>query len=1405
MTLNGQEAKTQITQMFTHNELHALHHGNTSSAEYNIDIEVEKDGNAIRVYCTSLTDAWNTPIEAIQLQTFHESLREAATIIKRNNLSQLECPNVSEPLSCALFLSRLASIPDVLQDEEFHKLLDMPPRVRHGLRSSHDKLFCDIEEYRMVCSGGLQRHVRSVKEEEEESKENEWWYQLKRHRDNGRSVLCCSHHTDQTILLSLLEIGPSAGEITQFNDKKYEFHLKHGKRRWIIQASNSKDYKRWMKPFGEIKGQIEEKVDAEPPAPGIAYFCDKMFIYKEKDTDDDNDVDYGHQNTSFHTYESLRGGKLGVKSSDKTQKHVSKGETCYFCPSVLSKGKGCYQYCRRDDESSRKSLIHVCELCMKQMLQWQQGETCFVEMVIHRLEVSENLETGNGQCEIQMSVRLYWDDSRLHVNEIDQCPKIKFRHTVGKVEPYQVKMSRGVKIDVFSADPFNSSKKQSNEESKDAANPNDTHGYMGCVEYDCDIVMEERFELNAFPFDCQDIPIYIAAENFETFAPAYLHEGKPFISMDGEATDLGNWIVNSTMIEFNTNDSKDEIRVMIKIKREYMPYFLKYVFLIGCVSILSLSSYSLDLDDKPDKVATVLGLILTLIFIDIPRLPVVTFLDGYYFTSFMYLVAVTAQNAIGDLGIIDLFHHSDLWMLQSSNKFWSVAFLCIFLFYHMLFIFVAAFIIAKENKKLSMTWREIQTVVAEQYLKLGAKQNTDYSIELKDPNDTGLHVYRTKQLNPDNEIHSHNVIQQSLTFNNGCLNCIAIPIWVIGVLTIFCLPVVASFMQWALIESKTCIYFDTHDLIEVRWTMVLFLLCVIEVIMIIVVVAMVRGSCCFKTTALSTGWSMFIAVVAFSVSVLCYIMAIHNYTFWFHHSNIQCEIPFYESLVQHLFGIWVALYTVGYILCLVALEIVIQNDVDNNRYYNQRVFCVWNCTKFLTKLSEMCMVFLTIIIQIPTCIVQLILIWDIDMDSSSAQCTASYVNITTAEAVVLLILSYLFIGIRSISHKLDHEDAPTYIVYTFFYQVIQILSIHCFAYWTHQLFNCENKYHQPHQGDMTQYVHLSFYLWIIYDCGVSIVCVILYLFGDITDIDRSAAGADSRTKWLWYTFFIGLLCVQLPVALLQLGQAWLYLNNGLLVFNSIVIILCVWCALMIFQYPWMYIMKHGEYTQNKLKHWVTRSVLACVVGLCFILSIHSFTLVSPDHFIWYLLLVCIIIYSLLSLYVVVSIFTGLCGSGIGWFKQVYNTKDIITVYMTTILFLLQIIAALFQLDHLENESCSVPPDGNTYSKAEAMALLVFTVLQYAPAFDILLYNVADTDAQKIGRTAILIMSVVEFAIMIHSVVFWSQDGLICDVENHSYAWFTICIVVYILMFCWLMSLNNSLCRLFTRVCNGKQS
>ena len=117
------------------------------------------------------------------------------------------------------------------------------------------------------------------------------------------------------------------------------------------------------------------------------------------------------------------------------------------------------------------------------------------------------------------------------------------------------------------------------------------------------------------------MPLRIKPVNFHRLAPAYLDKAEaPFFKIPEEATNLGAFTVVNTVVEFDKDDgtvdgraTDNDMRVLFKLERNWGRY-LQYAFILGSVCLLSLTSYSLE--DKADRLATVLGLILGVCSLD---------------------------------------------------------------------------------------------------------------------------------------------------------------------------------------------------------------------------------------------------------------------------------------------------------------------------------------------------------------------------------------------------------------------------------------------------------------------------------------------------------------------------------------------------------------------------------------------------------------------------------------------------------------------------------------------------------------------------------------------------------------------------------------------------------------------
>ncbi|ETO27084.1 hypothetical protein RFI_10047, partial [Reticulomyxa filosa] len=224
-------------------------------------------------------------------------------------------------------------------------------------------------------------------------------------------------------------------------------------------------------------------------------------------------------------------------------------------------------------------------------------------------------------------------------------------------------------------------------------------GYLNVVEYEYECTIDEPFELRNYPFDYQDVPLRIKPENFNEILPAYCNVGndnKHFVKIAGEAVSL----VQNLVTEFWSDHASSEIRVLLKCARNFQPVLINYVFLISGVCALSLTSFAVPDTEVSGRLQIVLGLLLALMFIEIPKTQTVTYMDQYFFVSFFYVVAISIQNAVApQISFID-------------NRTWIALFTSFYFVYHLLFILRSYYVAKKEEIKANMSSVAIKKAVS---------------------------------------------------------------------------------------------------------------------------------------------------------------------------------------------------------------------------------------------------------------------------------------------------------------------------------------------------------------------------------------------------------------------------------------------------------------------------------------------------------------------------------------------------------------------------------------------------------------------------------------------------------------------------------------------------------------------
>eukprot|EP01084_Bolivina_argentea_P309173 534761_1 len=368
-----------------------------------------------------------------------------------------------------------------------------------------------------------------------------------------------------------------------------------------------------------------------------------------------------------------------------------------------------------------------------------EHQICYVAVIIKHIGVDEDYEKEVAICNIKMSLKYYWlfdtNDADHHVlKKLNLAPKkwTKFETNrpwepqVECVAPAVAKTDQNAEDVEFEIIPVSTF---FGDNVMDGNECNKPMGFMRTTQHEVTVQVEEPLELESYPFDEQDVPIIFGADNFCKFVPALnfsnndsMHKTS-VVTVVGDAVDAGNWKVAAVLAEFGTiNNSKGEIpnleknqfSIRIKFRRHWKWVLIQYAFLIFCVTCLSLTTFIFEIDENVSKLEFVSGLILTLVFIELPSMPVFSILHKYFYVSFAFLVLIAVQSAISNA-------------LEEWIDIFLVIFAGGFIIYHIAFIIISIHASWKEHQKVTMSTKEIQKEVEERkaFLTLNSTLKTE--------------------------------------------------------------------------------------------------------------------------------------------------------------------------------------------------------------------------------------------------------------------------------------------------------------------------------------------------------------------------------------------------------------------------------------------------------------------------------------------------------------------------------------------------------------------------------------------------------------------------------------------------------------------------------------------------------
>lgn len=178
------------------------------------------------------------------------------------------------------------------------------------------------------------------------------------------------------------------------------------------------------------------------------------------------------------------------------------------------------------------------------------------------------------------------------------------------------------------------------------------------------------------------------------------------VSSVAEEWDFHNLIIEMGQIIAGTSESSlGQIKVRLKMRRNYQVYLWNVVFFMMLLSGLSLCSFAVDAEDLGERLAIIITLLLTSVayqssvFSTLPNVPYLTLLDKYIVACFVFMCGITVETAMLNTEYLnDETHNNSMFWVSGG----------VFIGYHVCFMAVAIRKQFEEKKKLFMTSKAMQ-------------------------------------------------------------------------------------------------------------------------------------------------------------------------------------------------------------------------------------------------------------------------------------------------------------------------------------------------------------------------------------------------------------------------------------------------------------------------------------------------------------------------------------------------------------------------------------------------------------------------------------------------------------------------------------------------------------------------
>jgi hypothetical protein len=166
------------------------------------------------------------------------------------------------------------------------------------------------------------------------------------------------------------------------------------------------------------------------------------------------------------------------------------------------------------------------------------------------------------------------------------------------------------------------------------------------------IVCRERFELDHFPFDSQDLSLDLRLNDPKTWDLYNLTVNA--VQFNRQALELTEWNVHNPVVKRESPKEKFT-KVSLKVERFYSFYIQNIVLMMFSLDLLGLSAFAVEIADVGTRVNILLTLILTTVafkFVlsgSLPKVSYNTAIDYYIIMAYSSLAMMTVLLVIASI------------------------------------------------------------------------------------------------------------------------------------------------------------------------------------------------------------------------------------------------------------------------------------------------------------------------------------------------------------------------------------------------------------------------------------------------------------------------------------------------------------------------------------------------------------------------------------------------------------------------------------------------------------------------------------------------------------------------------------------------------------------------------------